>query len=379
MAGIYIHVPFCKKKCIYCDFYSIGTLNKISQYPLLIEKELAFRKDFIGDVPIDTIYFGGGTPSLLPSGMIAQILNSLAKTFKIANNSEITIEANPDDISKELLTSYCSTGINRLSLGIQSFIDQELHFLGRRHNAAAAEKSIELSLSTGFNNISIDLIYGLPDSTVNSWGYNLEKAFSFDIKHLSCYHLTYEDGTVLTRRLKDKKIHEVDESISVQQFELLRERANQNGFTHYEVSNLAKDGFYSRHNTSYWQGVHYLGLGSAAHSYNGLRREWNPSSYEEWALGVESEKPVSQSEIIDKQTRFNEILLTHLRTIWGVDISTLEKEFDEPMVKQLLLNAEPYLKTNKLALKDNHLLIPPEHFFTSDGIIGDLIIVDYLI
>ncbi len=376
MAGIYIHVPFCTKKCIYCDFYSVGTLSRIPQYPLLIEKELTLRKNFIGNVPIETIYFGGGTPSLLPYSAIAQILNTLAKTFIISHDVEITIEANPDDITIDLLSGYKTAGVNRLSMGIQSFIDKDLLFLGRRHSASAAEKAIEVSLDLGFDNISIDLIYGLPQSTLNSWEYNLKKAFSFDIKHLSCYHLTYEEGTVLTRRLNDSKIHAVDESISVQQFNLLRDISNQNGFIHYEVSNFAKEGFYSRHNTSYWQGVHYLGLGPAAHSYNGLRREWNPSAYTEWEVGIETKKPSTQSEAIDKQMRFNEYLLTHLRTIWGVDISTLRKEFEQSTIDRLTMSAKPYINTGKLVLKNNHLAIPPEYFFISDGIIEDLIIVE---
>jgi len=376
MAGIYIHVPFCTKKCIYCDFYSVGTLNRIPQYPLLIEKELALRKDFIGNVSLETIYFGGGTPSLLPTSAIAQVLNTLAKTFIISHDVEITIETNPDDITNELLTGYKSAGVNRLSLGIQSFIDQDLLFLGRRHSAAAAEKAIEVSLDLGFDNISIDLIYGLPESTIDSWEYNLKKAFSLDIKHLSCYHLTYEEGTVLTRRLNNSKIHAVDESISVQQFNLLRDISNQNGFIHYEVSNFAKEGFYSRHNTSYWQGVHYLGLGPAAHSYNGLKREWNPNAYREWEAGIETKKPSTQSEVIDKRMQFNEYLLTHLRTIWGVDISMLRREFEQSMIDHLTMSAKRYINTGRLVLKNNHLAIPPEYFFISDGIIEDLIIVE---
>jgi len=378
MAGIYIHVPFCKKKCIYCDFYSVGTLSKISQYPDLIEKELALRKDYIGNVPINTIYFGGGTPSLLSPAMLNQILKSISKRFKISANPEITIEANPDDLGKELLVSYFASGVNRLSIGVQSFIDKDLRFLGRRHNAAAAEDSIELSLSAGFTNISIDLIYGLPQSTLASWAFNLKKAFSLDIKHLSCYHLTYEEGTVLTKRLNDSKITEVEESLSLQQFELLRTLANQNGFTHYEVSNLAKESFYSRHNTSYWQGTHYLGLGPAAHSYNGSTREWNPKSYKKWENGIEAQDPATQSEAIDIITRFNEYLLTRLRTIWGINLIELRDTFDISLIEQMLLSAEPYLKSNKLVIKNNHLIIPQEHFFTSDGIIGDLILVDDL-
>jgi len=376
MAGIYIHVPFCKKKCLYCDFYSIGTSSKISEFPLLIEKELLLRKDFIGDVPIDTIYLGGGTPSLLLPEAVSHVLNSISKTFCVSKNSEITIEVNPDDLTKDLLLNYYDAGVNRISIGIQSFIDKELLFLGRRHNALAAEKSVELSLNARFKNISIDLIYGLPDSTINNWEYNLRKAFSLDIKHLSCYHLTYENGTVLYRKLKENKIKEVDESVSIQQFNRLRELANQNGFIHYEVSNFAKEGFNSRHNTSYWQGIHYLGLGPAAHSYNGLQREWNPNSYLEWELGIKSNKPATQSESIDTRIRFNELLLTCLRTSWGIDLDYLSLEFGNAMVEKLLISAKTYLENSTLVIKNNHLLIPSEHFFISDGIIEYLLDVD---
>ncbi|RPH34238.1 MAG: radical SAM family heme chaperone HemW [Bacteroidales bacterium] len=376
MASIYIHVPFCKKKCLYCDFYSIGTSNKISQYPLLIEKELSLRKSFIKNEPIDTIYFGGGTPSLIGSSQINHILDCIAKTYTISVDAEITIEANPDDISAELLQGYRLSGVNRISIGIQSFIDDELRFLGRRHNAQAAEQSVNLAQKNGFENISIDLIYGLPNSSSDSWGYSLNKAFSLNIKHLSCYHLTYEEGTVFGRRLKGKKIQEVDESISTQQFDLLRELSKKNGFIHYEISNLAMEGYLSRHNCAYWQGIPYLGLGPAAHSYNGLVREWNPNSYNEWEQGIQSENTVLQSEVLDERTKFNEKLLTHLRTIWGVKISDLQNEFREVLVNQMLFCAKPLLKTGRLTLINGYLSVPPEHFFTSDGTIGNLILVE---
>jgi len=376
MAGIYIHVPFCKKKCLYCDFYSVGTTSKILHYPTLIEKELSIRKEFIANEIIDTIYFGGGTPSQLSPIQIAYILNCIAKNFSISMNSEITIEANPDDISVELMRGYRSAGVNRISIGIQSFIDAELRFLGRRHDAQAAEQSINLALENGFENISIDLIYGIPNSTESSWEFSLRRAFSKGIKHLSCYHLTYEEGTPLTRRLNDNKIAEVNESVSVQQFKILQVLAEKNGFIHYEVSNLAKEGFYSRHNTAYWNGIHYLGLGPSAHSFNGMRREWNPSSYIDWEETIEDQKPSSNSEEINKQNQFNEILLTHLRTIWGVNLIELKDRFDDRMIDLLLLNAENHLKAKRLEIIENHLIIPPKHFFISDGIIGDLIQID---
>jgi len=376
MAGIYIHVPFCKKKCVYCDFFSIGALDKISQYPIIIDKELQLRREFITEKNIETIYFGGGTPSLLSPIQIEKILNSFTKTFSISSNPEITLEANPDDLTKEILIGYRNVGINRLSIGIQSFNDNELTFLGRRHNALAAEKSVEIAQEIGFENISIDLIYGIPESTIESWHYSLSKAFSLGVKHLSCYHLTYEEKTVLAKKLKQKQFNEIDELLSINQFNLLRDFALQNGYVHYEVSNLVKDGFYSRHNTAYWKGISYLGLGPAAHSYNGSKREWNPNSYVEWQKGIENGIPNVQGEVLDEQTQFNEIILTRLRTIWGINLIELKNRFGKKMVDRLLLNANKYLQEKKLIIRDNHLKIPSEEYFISDGIISDLIIVD---
>jgi oxygen-independent coproporphyrinogen III oxidase len=376
MAGIYIHVPFCIKKCLYCDFYSIGVNDKISQYHILIDQELLLRNDFINNEEVDTIYFGGGTPSLLSPSQVGHILNSIAKVFKISINAEITVEINPDDISEELLIGFHSFGVNRISLGVQSFIDDELRLLGRRHNAFVAEQSIDQILKSGFENVSIDLIYGIPNSTLDSWDYSLKKAFSYNVKHLSCYHLTYEKGTPLTRSLNSNNIHEVDESISAQQFDHLRKLAHSNSFIHYEVSNLAKDGFFSRHNTSYWKEIHYLGLGPSAHSYNGLQRVWNPNSYKDWEKGIEIQQPATNSEKIDIQMKFNEKILTHLRTIWGINLAELKNEFEKKMIDSLIQNAKNHLDAKRLIIVDNHLIIPSEYFFISDGIIGDLILVD---
>lgn len=376
MAGIYVHVPFCKKKCLYCDFYSIGFSGKQDIYTNLIEKEIELRKDFIGKEPIETIYFGGGTPSLLPAVCIDRILKRINSIFDVSKTAEITLEANPDDISVELLTGYRRAGVNRLSIGVQSLIDKELLFLGRRHGVSSAINSIDIAKKVGFDNISIDLIYGLPQSTFDSWEYSLKKAFSLGITHLSCYHLTIEEGTPIYRMLEKKQINEIDEDTSVKQFNLLRKIAKENDFIHYEVSNLAKEGFFSQHNTSYWKGISYLGVGPAAHSYNGKTRQWNPKSFNDWQLGVESGTPSIQGEEIDKMTKFNETLLTHLRTIWGVDLADLQKDFGETMVKQLMSNCKEHLKGNRVEVVENRLVIPSKHFFISDGIISDLLIVE---
>jgi len=376
MAGIYIHVPFCKRKCIYCDFYSIGTLDKIPNYPKLVERELLLRSEFISEKNIETIYLGGGTPSLLTQNQIENIIDSIAKTFKISSNPEITLEANPDDLTIEALIGYKKAGVNRLSIGIQSFNDSELTFLGRRHNSKDAEKTVEIALQKGFDNISIDLIYGIPKSTIESWRYSLSKAFSLGVKHLSCYHLTYEEKTVLSKKLKQKQFKEIDELQSINQFNLLRDLAQQNGFIHYEVSNLAKEGFYSRHNTAYWKGISYLGIGPAAHSYNGSKREWNPNSYVEWQKGIEKSIPNVQGENLDEHVQFNEIILTRLRTIWGINLIELKNRFSKKLVDQLLLNANKYIQANKMIIRDNHLQIPSKEYFISDGIISDLIVVN---
>jgi len=376
MAGIYIHVPFCKKKCIYCDFFSVGTLGKIQQYPSLIEKELLLRFQFIPDSNIETIYFGGGTPSLLDVYQIESILNSIAKTYKLSANPEVTLEANPDDITEDIVNGYRSVGINRLSIGVQSFNDDELIFLGRRHNAIAAEKSIEIARKNSFDNISIDLIYGIPGSSLESWEKSLQKAFSLGVEHLSCYHLTYEEKTILTKKLRERLFSELDENTSINQFNLLRELASKNNYIHYEVSNFAKEGFCSQHNSAYWKGINYLGLGPAAHSYNGLVREWNPGSYVDWQEGIETGHPKTQREELNELTQFNEILLTRLRTIWGIDLIELGKKFDKDLIDQLLENTKIHLKEKRLVLMNNHLTIPSEFYFVSDGIISDLIIVD---
>lgn len=376
MAGIYIHVPFCKKKCLYCDFYSLGASEKTQQYHLLIEKELTLIKGFIPNERIDTIYFGGGTPSLLAASQVNHILNCISKTFDVSADAEITIEVNPDDVTSDLMKAYRNIGVNRVSIGIQSLSDDELKFMGRRHNADDAEKSVEISLKNGFDNISIDLIYGIPNSTLSSWEYSLKKAFSLDIKHLSCYHLTYEEETPLTRKLNKKIFTEVDEATSVGQFNLLQDMAKAHGFVHYEVSNLAKEGFYSKHNTSYWKGIPYLGLGPSAHSYNGKQRAWNPNSYQKWEKGIASNVPIIEQEELDEITLFNEVILTHLRTIWGVNLDELRKNFNPLHIEQMLSSAKRLIENNHLKLDGSTLHIPSEQFLISDGIISSLIIVE---
>ncbi len=376
MTGIYIHVPFCKKKCLYCDFYSLGISKKTEHFHLFIEKELKLRKEFIPNEKIDTIYFGGGTPSLLTASQVEYILHRISKEFTIAVDAEITIEVNPDDVTSDLMRAYRVAGINRVSIGIQSFIDEELKFMGRRHNAYDAEKAVEISISSGFDNISIDLIYGIPNSTIKSWELSLNKAFSLNIQHLSCYHLTFEEGTPLTRKLNKKVFTEIDEATSVAQFNLLQNMASAKSFIHYEISNLAKEGFYSKHNTAYWKGIPYLGLGPAAHSYNKRQRTWNPHSYQKWEMGIESGMPNIEQEDLNEITLFNEMILTRLRTIWGLNIEELRSSYNPLLVEQMLSSAKKLIEQNLLKIDGSILHIPSEQFLVSDGIISSLLVVE---
>lgn len=373
MAGIYIHIPFCHHKCLYCDFYSTGKSKLTDDFPSLILKEVGLRKNFIPEEKVETIYFGGGTPSLLSFIQIQEILTGINRNFAIEPNPEITIEVNPDDLSKDILRGYKSIGINRISVGVQSFIDDELKFLGRRHDANKAIESILDIYNTGFANVSVDLIYGIPNSSLESWEYSVNKAIELNVQHLSCYHLTFEESTPLTRKLKKGFINALDEELSIKQFQILREKTNANGFIHYEISNFAKEGFISKHNSSYWHGVPYLGVGPSAHSFNGKMRQWNVSSLDQWSNEIKQSKCTVQSETIDDTTKFNELLLTRLRTIWGVDLNFVAHTFPKKYSDYLRSSISEHLKKGNLIIVDeSKLIIPPDKYFVSDAIIEDL-------
>lgn len=372
MAGIYIHVPFCHRKCSYCDFYSVGKSKLNDDFPELIVRELNLRKDYLPTNQIETVYFGGGTPSLLSTSQIEVILTGINKIFSVSSSPEITLEANPDDLTLELLLGYKQAGINRVSIGVQSFNDNELEFLGRRHNAQRAFDAVKQIYQAEILNVSLDLIYGLPNSSISSWEFSLKKAIELGVQHLSCYHLTYEESTPLTRKLNKGLFHSVDEDLSIRQFDLLRQITQENGYLHYEISNFAKEGFISKHNSSYWQGIPYLGVGPSAHSFNVETRQWNPASIEEWANGIKESKPNFQSEEIDETSRFNEFLLTRLRTIWGVDLNFVANTFNEKYIKFLQREMEKQIKKGNLIINSNNLTIPSESYFISDAILEDL-------
>lgn len=376
MAGIYVHIPFCRRKCLYCDFYSVGERFITGDFDKLINHELLLRGNFLNDKRISTVYLGGGTPSLLPIESVGRILEGIDTLSSLNGDAEITIEVNPDDVSLELFRSYKRLGVNRISIGVQSFNQAELSFLGRRHSVESSSVAVHNAQDAGFENISIDLIYGIPGSTLQTWEYSLSVAENLNPQHLSCYHLTYEGNTPLTRRLRKGLFTALDEELSLGQFELLRSFAQSKGYLHYEVSNFAKEGFISRHNSSYWLGEEYLGLGPAAHSYNGAVRQWNPYSLERWEDGIKNNSPNIEMESLSAVSKYNELLITRLRTIWGVNTDDVSRMFGESFASFLNKSAQKYIDDGRMSrTKGNTLLISPSAYFVSDSIVENLMLI----
>lgn len=326
MAGIYLHIPFCKQACNYCNFYfSTSTFFKT---PFLerINEELIERKGYLKDQKIQSIYFGGGTPSILESDDIKRLLETINQHYEVANNPEITLEANPDDLTKQKLQELQHSGINRLSIGTQSFHDKDLQFMRRAHNAEEALQSILEAQNVGFSNISIDLIYGVPTLSKGAWEYNLKKVSELGVQHLSCYALTVEEGTALFHQIRKGQVSKVSDDQAALDFNLLQSWAEKENWDHYEVSNLCKNEKYSIHNTSYWQGEWYLGVGPGAHSFNGTSRQWNKPNLKGY---VEKLSEQTETEQLSKTDQFNEYIMTGLRTKWGIDRQNIEKKFPE--------------------------------------------------
>ena len=374
MAGIYFHIPFCQSRCIYCDFFSSTSMKEKEQYVDVLCKELQNRKDYLQGQSIQTIYFGGGTPSQLTAKDFDKIFKTLTTLFPLEEvNMEITLEANPDDITSEYLSSIKHLPFNRVSLGIQSFNDKELTFLNRRHNAQSAVNAVKRLQQDGFDNISIDLMYGLPGQSMDTWKKNLKESIALDVQHLSAYHLIYEEGTRLFDLQEQGLIHPVEEELSVRLFETLIDTLCKAGFEHYEISNFAKSGFRSKHNSSYWNGTHYLGIGASAHSYNGISRQWNKQVH--GALYIEYEP---EYEPINKTTAYNDFVITCLRTKEGINIGELLSFFGKENKKYCLDQARKHLDNQLLEIEDNQLKLTRQGIFVSDGIMSDLMIIpDY--
>lgn len=375
MSGIYIHVPFCYQRCHYCNFYSTVRLSDRNAFIAALIREIAGRKGFLKNEKLNTIYFGGGTPSVLDSDSIAHIFDKIAADYFIEENAEITLEANPDDLNKKYLTDLRDIGVNRLSVGIQSFIDTDLRKLNRRHNSKQAIEAVQLAHECGFTRISIDLMYGLPEQTEELWETNLKIAASLPVDHISAYHLIYEKGTKFYKWLNEGVLSEAEENLSLEFFNKTIEVLEREGFEHYEIASFARNKQYSRHNTKYWFGEKYLGLGPSAHSYNGQIRQWNVDDIDEWMKQDYDSNMVLRSEDIDLSTKRNEMIMTRLRTMWGIPEAEYTREFGYESWENLLKRASPFIDKKLLALTDNVLCITREGKFLSDGIIADLFIV----
>jgi oxygen-independent coproporphyrinogen-3 oxidase len=333
MQGLYLHIPFCKQACLYCDFHFSTLLKNKSALVDALCKEIELRKDYLHSKSYNTIYFGGGTPSLLSDVELNKILGALRTNFDVKENAEITFECNPDDLTSDKLKELKQAGINRLSIGLQSFDDAELKWMNRAHTAAESETCIKLAQDAGFNNITIDLIYGSKFQTLKTWEHTLEKATALNIRHISAYNLTVEEKTALGNAVNKGIELPTDDEKSSEEFLLMIEYLESKGFEHYEISNFAREGFESKHNSNYWKGHHYLGLGPSAHSFNGLTRQWNISNNNSYINGVTTNSSYFETEILSTQNRYNEYVLTGLRTKWGCNLSYIRKIFGQDYVK----------------------------------------------
>lgn len=395
MAGIYLHIPFCVSRCIYCDFYSTTHNEKSEAYIRALANELRLRADYLkseeyANPTIETIYIGGGTPSLLTPDQLELLFETLYKTYSIAPDAEITIEANPDDLSTQKIKSLQQLPVNRISIGIQTFDDRKLKLLRRRHNSLKALKAVSECQQAGFDNISIDLIYGLPEQTLSEWESDLEQAISLNIQHLSAYALIYEENTAIWKMREQHLVKEAREELSLDMFNILIDRTQQARFEHYEISNFAKPERRSRHNSSYWKGISYLGCGPSAHSFNGHHRQWNHSNLEQYIDNVGKctsyadfiNAPWIDKEVLTTYEQYNDWVITSLRTSDGLDLDRLRQTFGNPLADYCLQSASKHLQKGVLEIiekeqsQEGLLKLTRHGLFLSDGIMSDLLYVD---
>ncbi|MBO5865537.1 MAG: radical SAM family heme chaperone HemW [Bacteroidaceae bacterium] len=375
MAGIYIHIPFCKQRCSYCAFYSTTLYNIRDKYVDALCKELIARKEYAGNKTIETIYFGGGTPSTLTMEQLQRICDTIYATYAVLKTAEITIECNPDDLTPEFLEQLKLLPFNRISMGIQSFNDTQLKHLGRRHDADKARQAVRNAREAGYGNISIDLIFALPGSTIEEWEQDLESAIALQPNHISAYNLTYEEGTPMHRALERGEFAEVSEEENVEQFQMLITRLKKAGYIHYEISNFAQPGYKSHHNSSYWNDTPYIGCGAAAHSYNGTSRQWNIADIQQYIQGIESRCPSFEIEHLTDEERYNDTILTRLRTAQGIPLDFMNEKFNKKLNTHLRRAAEKEIALGNLKEENGHLALTEKGIFISDAVIRELIYI----
>lgn len=373
MAGIYIHIPFCRKKCFYCDFYKTTAVSQKPLFLKALQKEMGMQQDYLGGETVDTVYFGGGTPSVLSRQELKGILDQLNQHHSMSSAAEITVEANPDDLSLSYIQELLDSGVNRLSIGIQSFSDEDLKRMNRRHTSHQALQSVRDAWQAGFTDISIDLIYGLPGLSLARWGQNLKLAMELPATHLSAYHLTYHEGTRFHHWLKKGQLAELPEEESLAQFDMLVRIAGEAGYEQYEISNFARNGAYSRHNTSYWNGSKYLGLGPSAHSYDGISRQWNIPDIYRYSRAIQNGSLNFEREILTDNDRLNDYLITRLRTIWGVSLTAIRDEFGETASKHTEHSAKSYLQSGHLQRHGDVITLTRSGMMISDEIMLALV------
>lgn len=376
MAGIYLHIPFCKRRCIYCDFFSTTQADKRREYIQALCRELEMRKDYLPGENIETIYLGGGTPSQLEKEDFEQLFETIFRIYPVNDQAEITLEANPDDLTPEYLKMLSQQPFNRLSMGIQTFNEHTLKLLHRRHTAQQAIEAFYQSREAGFRNISIDLMYGLPGETTEGWEYDLQQALQLQPEHISAYHLIYEENTALWTLREQHRVEEADEDLSITLFKQLIHRLKEHGYQHYEISNFSLPGFHSRHNSSYWTGKKYLGCGPSAHSYNGISRQWNIASLDKYIAGINNHAPIYEIENLDLYTRYNDFVITTIRTSAGMSLTLLKNTFGDTLYNYCLRMARPHLNQGTLEITNSTLKLTEAGIFISDGIMSDMLWVD---
>lgn len=381
MSGIYIHIPFCKQACHYCDFHFSTSMKKKEEMVLAIAKEIQMRKSEFEKEQVETIYFGGGTPSVLTSEEINFLIAAVYNSYSVSENPEITLEANPDNLSSERIIELSKSKINRLSIGIQSFFEDDLQLMNRAHNSVEAKKCLEEAIKY-FDNISLDLIYGIPDSSQNGeqaqqmsnekWKQNIETALSFGIPHISSYALTVEPKTALNKLIQTGKIAAPKDEVAQEHFAILVEMLEANDFIHYELSNFGKANYFSKNNSAYWLGKKYIGIGPSAHSYDGVSRSWNISNNSLYLKSIQEDKLPNEIEILSIKDRYNEYIMTGLRTIWGVSLDRIETEFGSKYLEYLHKQVQKFLKDDLVFIENNILKPTKKGKFLTDGIASDL-------
>jgi oxygen-independent coproporphyrinogen-3 oxidase len=372
MAGIYIHIPFCKKACHYCDFHFSTSPQYKDQMLNALRSEIILRKNYLDKEKIETIYFGGGTPSLLSANELQILIGQITDQFEVTSNAEITLEANPDDLNPQYVKEIKNTLINRFSIGVQSFFEEDLKWMNRAHTASEAQSAIKRVQDAGFENITADLIYGFPLLSNEKWEFNIQQLIEYLVPHISSYSITVEPKTALAAFINKGKQAIMDEGQSASQFLMLIDHLTESGFEHYEISNFAKPGMHSRHNSNYWDGVNYLGIGPSAHSFNGKSRQWNISNNSKYINEIGQKKIPAETELLSTENRINEYIMTSLRTSKGMNLQSIEKNFGSDYSNEIYNGLEPFLEKEWININEQLVTLTREGKLFADHIASEL-------